>query len=378
MEKEEQEGPLDPLVKRSRSLRSLRESRESLETSLKEKKEEIKLEETNYNTEEEKLREDIRSGRTSLGSGLRDHIFLANSGILNSNEDIQEVLEKKSKEGQRLLDIMGMSKLFWHSNSDYSVNHPRGCSSNLHIYSLSDPAYTINGENLILTPRSVTRLLIRPVFEDDLMWVFQEDAEPEEVNVNLHLGGYHSSNPNLNDSSVTFKGLDNNFSRIPTAQVLIRQLLGLDIEEDLARASREYTHKVATKAAIALRSTFSELLHLDKKIATINERYNPSGNRESRKDEMFHVKPQAPSGESDPFFAAIMSSDSRGERRWALEHLSDHMTCLYRSGLINYSEPLEVQEEPGVKRVYDLSSIARHIRDVLEISFSKEGVANLT
>ena len=351
---------IQQLTSEALKLEQIRTEIKTLENTRKQKVDQLRSDDEAWEKSRTEFIDQVNRGIISTGDPINDHVFTQSS--FYGAVDFQETFNNNIKKLTSSLDLISQTKTFWNFTKEgYGPNQP-------HIYELSflkDTPYTISPSQLTFHRKSSILLRVEPVFLNQAVWPFitQDDSEkdfqvkPEGVTAREYQGDIQFTN---NQARVhTLEGaLENN----PLVLEAFKFQAGYRISPDLQEKITQQQHMIAEQALKIIKNEYEKVKLNDEEIQKIEEKYNPDNVNSGECSRI----PQMVA-ESDPFLARLNSYDARTNRDRALKGLAGCIDDLDRTGLANYTSPIENRLMEGETIVSNLSKVSNYIRNILEI-----------
>lgn len=346
----------------SRISRGIEESKEEIGNSEAAHQKEVK----HWKNILENFKQKVISGKDSLDNPFESYV-IANSNFYDP-DNFQSAFKERVKKLKSTLEELSESGTVWFQPDSFRLPSK---GEQYEILSLKKPGYSIDKSSIHLQGSSSTILTLEPVFSQKIFWPFLSQSGEKDAHIRLSGFSYPSIKfdiPEINTYNRNIEYLEERLKANPLALLKLKECMRGDISDKLQKEAADYIDNVALQAVKIIKSEFERVKENDKKIMQIDEKYNSP----QRETGMYATEPVILDAEPDPVFAAIMSSEHRDERNWALRSLAQSFIDLNKTGLSSYSKPIEIRVMSGEKLVYNLPDFSKYIRGVLEIGTKKE------
>ena len=351
---------LQELERKALEIKEIGTAIENINKTREQKLNECNLNETAWKESKESFTKQVKEGVISTGNPISDYIFTQNDffGADNFKESFTGKVEKVTN----LLELISQTKTFWHSKTEgYGSEQTK-------IYELlflKDTPYTISPNQLTIHAKSSLELRLEPVFLGQVVWPFITKDNSEKT-LQVKPEGM-SSIDYLND--IQFTGnqtrvqlLEKSLEENPIVLGALKSQIAHQISPDLQKTINQQIHTIAEQTLNIIKDAYSAIKSNDAEIQKIEEQYNPS-HRDLGEYRRIPVVVE----ESDSFMAKIMSYDARTKKAREWKTLARCIDDLDRTGLADYTQPIEINIMAGEKRILNLSETSQYIRNILEI-----------
>ncbi len=308
------------------------------------------------------FRQTVGNGAQTTGDLKKDYVVV--NGLYCYDINIEQRIQQGMSHLEDMLNAVNASRFFWSVREKFD----RRNTGVYEGHALDSPAYTLTPEQIVL--RSVESLVVHitPILDGQTTWVFSEVEGRKEFPVRLENFSGDYNHPILTELSTSRKEIEKLLKDEPFALLRFYNHHGREVPADVKDAAEKQMHEAAKRGALLIEETFDEIKKSDQRIMQIEGRITAPG------QEIGATRPEIHGPEFDEFMAAIISRPHRDQRDWSLRKLAIYMQDLQRTGLVNYTRPIEIREKAGKMRVYNLAELTAYIGKILEISEEEKRV----